>query len=152
MTPLKNNLVALGSAAVLAVYSAGFVRTRAAAERFAVEDSERRRTRSRRAQQLWSRPRLSLSRDRGAGGKPSTPTELPRHEAVAAQSTSRQSTTRGRATDSAPKLADSSAAPVAPPVDSRTQASRGATGSGGAARIAVKPPTPPATDSTEQRG
>lgn len=31
----KNNLVALGSAAVLAVYAAGFFRTRAAAQRFA---------------------------------------------------------------------------------------------------------------------
>jgi uncharacterized protein with FMN-binding domain len=36
----RRGLLALGSAAVLAVYSAGFVRTRAAAERFAVE-SER---------------------------------------------------------------------------------------------------------------
>lgn len=37
-----NNLVALGSAAVLAVYSAGFVRTRAAAARFADEGPVRR--------------------------------------------------------------------------------------------------------------
>src|SRR4051794_2342694 len=42
MTPLKHNLVALGSAAVLAVYSAGYVRTREAAERFAAEDAQRR--------------------------------------------------------------------------------------------------------------
>ena len=42
MTPLKNNLVALGSAAVVAVYAAGYVRTREAAEQFAVEDSQRR--------------------------------------------------------------------------------------------------------------
>ena len=37
-----NNLVALGSAALLAVYSAGFVRTRAAAARFADEGAARR--------------------------------------------------------------------------------------------------------------
>lgn len=38
----KNNLLAIGSAAVLAVYAAGFFRTRAAAQRFA-DDSEQRR-------------------------------------------------------------------------------------------------------------
>ncbi len=37
-----NNLVALGSAAVLAVYSAGFIRTRAAAARFSEEGAARR--------------------------------------------------------------------------------------------------------------
>jgi uncharacterized protein with FMN-binding domain len=42
LTPIKHNLIALGSAAVVAVYSAGYVRTRSAAERFAVEDAERR--------------------------------------------------------------------------------------------------------------
>jgi uncharacterized protein with FMN-binding domain len=40
-TTAKNNLLALGSAAVLTVYAAGYERTRAAAERFA--ESERRR-------------------------------------------------------------------------------------------------------------
>jgi uncharacterized protein with FMN-binding domain len=39
---LKSNLVALGSAAVLAVYSAGYARTRTAAERFADESRGRR--------------------------------------------------------------------------------------------------------------
>ncbi|MDB4913800.1 MAG: hypothetical protein JWM95_1444 [Gemmatimonadetes bacterium] len=38
----KNHLMALGSAAVLAVYGAGFVRTRAAAERFDGAEAERR--------------------------------------------------------------------------------------------------------------
>lgn len=38
---VTNNLVTLGSAAVLTVYAAGFVRTRAAAERFAAETAER---------------------------------------------------------------------------------------------------------------
>lgn len=42
VNPVKINLVALGSAAVLTVYSAGFMRTKAAADRFANEDSERR--------------------------------------------------------------------------------------------------------------
>lgn len=37
-----NNLVALGSAAVIAVYAAGFARTREAAARFAHESAERR--------------------------------------------------------------------------------------------------------------
>ena len=40
--PIKNQLMALGSAAVLAVYGAGFVRTRSAAERFDGEDAVRR--------------------------------------------------------------------------------------------------------------
>ena len=39
---LKNNLVAIGSAAVLAVYAAGFERTRAAAARFTQEAAGRR--------------------------------------------------------------------------------------------------------------
>lgn len=42
MNPVRNNLVALGSAAVLSVYAAGYFRTRAAAERFAGADLERR--------------------------------------------------------------------------------------------------------------
>jgi uncharacterized protein with FMN-binding domain len=43
VTPVKNNLVVLGSAAVLAVYAAGYQRTRAAAEKFATESADRRR-------------------------------------------------------------------------------------------------------------
>jgi uncharacterized protein with FMN-binding domain len=39
---VANSLVALSSAAVLAVYSAGYVRTKAAAERFAEQSSDRR--------------------------------------------------------------------------------------------------------------
>lgn len=39
---IRNNLVALGSAAVFSVYSAGYFRTRAAADRFAGETVERR--------------------------------------------------------------------------------------------------------------
>jgi uncharacterized protein with FMN-binding domain len=39
---ITNNLVALGAAAVLAVYSAGYARTQSAAARFAGEDAERR--------------------------------------------------------------------------------------------------------------
>jgi len=39
---IANNLVALGSAAVFTVYAAGYLRTRSAAQRFAVESSERR--------------------------------------------------------------------------------------------------------------
>lgn len=39
---LKSNLVALGSAAVLAVYAAGYMRTRSAAQRWADEGAERR--------------------------------------------------------------------------------------------------------------
>ena len=42
MAPVKHNLVALGSAAVLAVYAAGYSRTRAAAQRFATESADRR--------------------------------------------------------------------------------------------------------------
>ncbi len=43
MNPVKHNLVALGSAAVLAVYSAGYLRTKSAADRFLVDDAERHR-------------------------------------------------------------------------------------------------------------
>src|SRR5262249_16231070 len=39
---LKSNLVGIGSAAVIAVYAAGFERTRAAAARFSNEDAVRR--------------------------------------------------------------------------------------------------------------
>ncbi len=42
MAPIKHNLVALGSAAVLSVYAAGYTRTRAAAQAFADEAPERR--------------------------------------------------------------------------------------------------------------
>ena len=38
---VSNGLVALGSAAVLAVYTAGYARTRPAAARFALEDQRR---------------------------------------------------------------------------------------------------------------
>jgi len=38
----SSSLVALGAAAVLAVYTAGYARTRSAAERFAAQDAERR--------------------------------------------------------------------------------------------------------------
>jgi uncharacterized protein with FMN-binding domain len=38
---VSNNLVALGSAAVLTIYAAGYARTRPAAQRFAVEDAAR---------------------------------------------------------------------------------------------------------------
>ena len=41
MAPAKNNLVALGSAAVIAVYATGYARTRAAAAEFADEGRER---------------------------------------------------------------------------------------------------------------
>lgn len=42
MTPVKHNLVALGSAAVLAVYAAGYSRTRAAAAQFEIQSENRR--------------------------------------------------------------------------------------------------------------
>lgn len=41
MAPVKNNLVALGSAAVVAVYAAGYARTREAAAQFADESRDR---------------------------------------------------------------------------------------------------------------
>ena len=42
MTPVKHNLVALGSAAVLAVYAAGYSRTRAAAAQYEMQSENRR--------------------------------------------------------------------------------------------------------------
>lgn len=43
MNPVKHNLVALGSATVLAVYMAGYLRTKPAADRFLMDDAERHR-------------------------------------------------------------------------------------------------------------
>ncbi len=43
MNSAKNNLLALGSAAVLAIYSAGYLRTKAAADQFAGDERDRRR-------------------------------------------------------------------------------------------------------------
>jgi uncharacterized protein with FMN-binding domain len=56
VTPIKNNLVALGSAAVVAVYAAGYMRTKAAADRFAVEDAARRQDHERRVQPIAVAP------------------------------------------------------------------------------------------------
>jgi uncharacterized protein with FMN-binding domain len=42
MTPVKHNLVALGSAAVLAVYAAGYSRTRASAAQYEMQSENRR--------------------------------------------------------------------------------------------------------------
>jgi uncharacterized protein with FMN-binding domain len=42
VTPVKHNLVALGSAAVLAVYAAGYSRTRAAAAQYEMQSENRR--------------------------------------------------------------------------------------------------------------
>jgi uncharacterized protein with FMN-binding domain len=56
VTPIKHNLVAIGSAAVLAVYSAGYARTKAAADRFAVEDAARRQEHERRARPVVAAP------------------------------------------------------------------------------------------------
>jgi len=87
VTPLKNNLVALGSAAVVAVYAAGYIRTREAAEQFAVEDSQRRQEHeaaTRGAGQV-TRETAREERDIGAKAVVSAPEQAPPHEKAASK-------------------------------------------------------------------
>ena len=105
---LNNNLVALGTAAVVTVYAAGYVRTRSAAEAFAAEASQRRP------------PPQTLSAIESAEQQVSPPVVQP----PAAQPADSQAATKEikPATAAKPKPADpspSDSLPVVPvPVDS----------------------------------
>jgi uncharacterized protein with FMN-binding domain len=105
VTPIKNNLVALGSAAVVAVYSAGYIRTREAAERFAVEDSQRRQDYERHAQPVPVAPvpvAAEPARDTSTHAAPHA------REAVTPKHTPAK--TAPRPHDAAPKAADTASA------------------------------------------
>ena len=110
MTPIKNNLVALGSAAVVAVYAAGYARTREAAERFAVEDSQRRQEHERHAKPAPVAPvpaAVEPTKDTSTHAAPSAPeTVTPKHTSAK---------TASRPDDAAPKAADTSTAPRVEP-------------------------------------
>ena len=63
-SPLRipNNLLALGSAAVMTIYSAGYLRTKSSADRFADEDGARRRPAPPSSPTSLEPPKLSVSR------------------------------------------------------------------------------------------
>lgn len=59
---IPNNLLALGSAAVMTIYSAGYLRTKSSADRFADEDGARRRPAPPSSPTSLEPPKLSVSR------------------------------------------------------------------------------------------
>jgi len=108
MTPVKSNLVAIGTAAVVAVYSAGYMRTREAAERFAIEDSQRRVEHERRTQS----PPVVLPQPAPETKKDTTVAAAP---PVIAAATPKHAETKvaPRPHSATPKRVDSASAPVA---------------------------------------
>jgi uncharacterized protein with FMN-binding domain len=106
VTPLKNNLVALGSAAVVAVYAAGYARTREAAERFAVEDSQRRQEYERHAPPAPVAPVPVAAEPTKDTSTHATP---PARETVTPKHTPAKPASRPH--DAAPKAADTATAP-----------------------------------------
>ena len=106
MTPMKSNLVALGTAAVVAVYSAGYVRTREAAERFAVEDSQRRAEHERRTQSAPPAPPPATPE-----AKKDTSVQVAVRDTATAQHV--EAKAAPRAQRSVAKHVDSASAPVA---------------------------------------
>jgi uncharacterized protein with FMN-binding domain len=108
---LKNNLVALGSAAVFTVYSAGYFRTREAAERFAGESVQRRSA-------VALSPESNVRADTPVTSAPAQKAPAP---AVIEPSSSKKSAKASQAPETiyaAPATTASAepAAPVAPPV------------------------------------
>ncbi|HEV8409371.1 MAG TPA: FMN-binding protein [Gemmatimonadaceae bacterium] len=108
---LKNNLVALGSAAVFTVYSAGYFRTREAAERFAGESVQRRSA-------VALSPESNVRADAPVTSAPAQTASAP---AVIEPSSSKKSAKASHAPETAhaaPAATASAepAAPVAPPV------------------------------------
>ena len=108
MTPVKSNLVALGTAAVVAVYSAGYLRTREAAERFAIEDSQRRVEHERRTQS----PPVVAPPSEPATKNDTSVTAAP-HVSVAATPKHAEIKAAPRSDPATAKRVDSASAPVA---------------------------------------
>lgn len=142
MTPVKHNLVALGSAAVLAVYAAGYSRTRAAAAQFEIQ-SENRRPRTPlpvHAAPVGVAPQPHPDTARDTAPTPAATTPPVQHDRSPAHAVSRVKATK-HADSTPPKpVADTTASVVvAPPVptpDSSKTASVPATDS--AAKAAGK--------------
>lgn len=137
MTPVKHNLVALGTAAVVAVYAAGYERTRSAAQRFA-EAAERRPSsagpRTMPAPESAGTSRLaSPMPDTNAGvpnatAKRATPPATDAHTAHVTHASPRHTDSTNaprpaaRAESIAPRVAPVIAAPAAPAPDSSSKA------------------------------
>jgi uncharacterized protein with FMN-binding domain len=145
MAPIKHNLVALGSAAVLAVYAAGYSRTRAAAQRFATESADRRPQSP--SPPMVAPPEIKpepkaepIARDTTA--KPAAP---PRKHAAAPSHSADTTTRPADTTPSTPKAvaAETVAAPVvAPPATPKPDSS---------AKVAAAQPTDSAAQPTKER-
>jgi uncharacterized protein with FMN-binding domain len=101
-TRFKNNLLALGSAAVLTVYAAGYVRTRPAAQRFAAEAAERR-------------PAAATAE---TAAKPETAAAPPVTPRTAAAPHAAPASVRARDSTPAPTTASTASPAAAPPGDS----------------------------------
>ena len=120
---VKSNLVALGSAAVLAVYSAGYARTQSAAERFADEPTGRRPS-ERRATNAG--PAAQLSHSDASVGAPVDTSRIidsapvsPEASAPVAVEPAPKRSEKAVAKDTTPtvaKVADSATVTAAPPV------------------------------------
>jgi uncharacterized protein with FMN-binding domain len=114
VTPIKNNLVALGSAAVVAVYAAGYVRTREAADRFAVEDSQRRQEHERRVATHQTRDTGPETRDTSVQVVAAAPVATTAHEEATPKRSEVSKPKPAHRTETAPVKAhvDSVPAPV----------------------------------------
>ena len=155
---LKSNLVALGSAAVLAVYAAGYARTRSAAQRWADEGAERRP-----ASPSVIRPAVEavVAHTEPAGAAPHSPVEVapttavPTRVATPPSTTSSDSSRASKASKTkSQQSAATSAAADAPAPARSTDSTITPTP---AAVVAVTPTTPAAptsathTDSAAQQ-
>lgn len=112
----RNNLVALGTAAVLAVYAAGFDRTRAAAQRFAETDAAQRRPAppsARLGDTVISSPAPRRNDSRPAAVKP-----VAQKAKTDSAINSSKPVARARALETATHPTQKSAAPQTPPADS----------------------------------
>src|SRR5208283_1258907 len=130
---LKNNLVTLGSAAVFTVYSAGYFRTREAADRFAGESVQRR------AAALappGGHARSSVRTEAASGSSPGKPVTRPSSAAASAVADSRNATPPASAQTAATPPA--SEAPVAPaPADTQPAAAPAAAPAADSAALAA---------------
>ena len=120
MTPVKHNLVALGSAAVLAVYAAGYSRTRAAAAQFEVQSENRRPRAPVPAQSAPVQTPVQVARVAGAMPTVANTTRDATHAPVATKKTGHQTAsaeahTAGTATKTRDTAAKKPAADTANP-------------------------------------
>lgn len=132
---IGSKLVVLGSAAVMTVYSAGYFRTRSAAQRFAVEDAQRRPAVATASVGTAPNAKALPIANASASAQPasarepgarSIETSKPSNAPLAAQSTP-SAPTNATATTATTVVAAIATPPVAPPTDtSRTTAASSA--------------------------